>query len=91
MKTIPILIIATLCMACRTQITTNYKLVTKHRNYYTDQIAIIGDSIIFSEKDRKGKPKASYILQYRDTQVISTNTVFRKNYKSKLNTFEYAR
>lgn len=61
-----------LCMACKTQITTNYKVVTKERNYYTDKITFINDSIMFYETNRKGKPKASFMLPYKGTKIISS-------------------
>ncbi|WP_294958731.1 hypothetical protein [uncultured Flavobacterium sp.] len=70
MRTIIILLIAMLCMACKTQFTTNYKLVTKKRNYYTDTIASVNDSIMFHEKHRNGKPKEHLVVPYSSTKII---------------------
>lgn len=70
MKTFLIIILAFLLMSCKPQIATNYKLVTKERNYYTNKLTFVNDSIMFYETNRKGKPKASFILPFRGTEII---------------------
>jgi PhoPQ-activated pathogenicity-related protein len=72
MRTILIIILALFFLSCKTYISTNYKLVTKERSYYTDKITFVNDSIMFYEKNRKGKPKAAYLIPFKGTKIISS-------------------
>lgn len=72
MKTFLIIILAFVLMSCKPQIATNYKVVTRERNYYTDKLTYVNDSIMFFEKNRKGKPKAAFAIPYKDTEIITS-------------------
>lgn len=73
MRKITILLIALICMSCKTRLATNYKIVTAKRKYYTNKISYVNDSILFCETNRKGLPKVPYTLPYKDCEIISAN------------------
>ena len=70
MKTLLIIILALFFLSCKTYTVTNYKIVTKERNYYTDKITFMNDSIMFYEKQRNGKPKAHLVIPNSGTKII---------------------
>ncbi|UWY28822.1 hypothetical protein N4T20_02605 [Flavobacterium sp. TR2] len=73
MRTIIILIIALFCMSCKVHIATKFKIVTKERNYYTENITYRNDSIMFAEKCRNGLSKDTLKILYKSVKIIPTN------------------
>jgi len=71
MKTLLIILLALFLMSCKTHLVTNYQIVTKKRNYYTNNIVYKNDSIVFFETNRKGLPKASCKIAFKDSEIIS--------------------
>ena len=88
MRTLLILLLALFFLSCKTYIATKYKLVTKNRNYYTDKITFVNDSIMFYEKHRNGNPKAPLFIPYSGTKIIYQSKDYRKSNKKNLYIFE---
>ncbi|TDO96159.1 hypothetical protein EV145_112133 [Flavobacterium sp. 245] len=60
-------------LSCKTHIVTKYKIVTKERSYYTDEITYSNDSIKFYEKKRNGSLRGVFIIPFRNSEIIPSN------------------
>lgn len=56
--------------SCKTHYTTNYKVVTKERAYYTNNITCINDSIMLYENGRNGYPRRMFLIPVLETKII---------------------